>query len=169
VSEDFFNSSVTYNAPDINSYDFLFTPNVLDVMHGALLNGTLKNMTSSQCKEAYGINFVSKSRNVLLVTTDANSSNNSLLYVGTWDPFQEVPYAWICAVYSNSLPCRCRGPGREGQGNPGGREGKGREIFTQRQGREGQGLMIGREGQGKVNKSRVRWIFPFFLKSRGIK
>jgi hypothetical protein len=52
-------------------------------------------------------------------------------------------------------PAAAAAPGREGQGNPGGREGKGREIFTQRQGREGQGLIIGREGQGKVNKSRV--------------
>jgi hypothetical protein len=65
-------------------------------MHEAVLNGTLQNMTSSQCIEAYGINFVSKSRNVLLVTTDADTSNNSLLHVGTWSAMNEVPYAWIC-------------------------------------------------------------------------
>jgi hypothetical protein len=95
VNEDFFNPSVTYNTSYI-LFESIITPGVLDTMHEALLNGTLKNTTSSQCKEAYGINFVSKSRNVLLVTEDANTSNNSLLYMNAWDAFQEVPYAWIC-------------------------------------------------------------------------
>ena len=65
-------------------------------MHEAYLNGSLKNTTSSNCMEAYGSNFVSKSRNVLLVTTDADTSNNSLLYAGSWDATFEIPYVWIC-------------------------------------------------------------------------
>jgi hypothetical protein len=73
-------------------------------MHEALLNSTLTNMTSSQCMEAYGINFVSKFRNVLLVTTDADTSNNSLLHVGSWSATNEVPYAWICGDSWSQTP-----------------------------------------------------------------
>jgi hypothetical protein len=94
VSEDFFSPSVTYNTSKPEFY--FFETGVPDAMHEAFLNGTLTNMTSSQCMEAYGINFVSKSRNVLLVTTDADTSNNSVLSMGAWDALDEIPYAWIC-------------------------------------------------------------------------
>jgi hypothetical protein len=94
VGEDFFSPSITYNVSKISYYSL--GTGVPDAMHEALLNGALKNTTSSQCMEAYGINFVSKSGNVLLVTTDANTSNNSIFTVGTWNAVDEVPYAWIC-------------------------------------------------------------------------
>lgn len=92
VSEDFFNPSVTYNITGFNEID----QGISDVMHEASLNGNLTNTTSSQCMEAYAINFVSKSRNVLLVTTDADTSNNSIIYAGLWDAEAQIPYAWIC-------------------------------------------------------------------------
>jgi len=95
VTKEFFSPSVTYNVSTIG-YDFYLGLGVPDVMHEAFLNGTLKNTTSSQCMEAYGINFVSKSRNILLVTTDADTGNNSLLHVKTWSARDEIPYAWIC-------------------------------------------------------------------------
>jgi hypothetical protein len=101
VTENFFGPSATYN---VSKTDYTFGIGVPDTMHEAFLNGTLKNTTSSQCMEAYGLNFVSKSRNVLLVTTDADTSNNSLLYVGTWSAMNEVPYAWICGDGWSSTP-----------------------------------------------------------------
>ncbi len=94
VSEDFFSSSATYNVAR-TEYRSL-GGGVPNTMHSAFLSGNLTNVTSAQCMEAYAINFVSKSRNVLLVTTDANTNNNSLLYVGNWEQTSEVPYAWIC-------------------------------------------------------------------------
>jgi hypothetical protein len=46
--------------------------------------------------EMYGVNFVSKSRNVLLVTDTENTKNNSALDAGSWGSYYEVPYYWIC-------------------------------------------------------------------------
>jgi hypothetical protein len=102
VSEDFFSPSITYNTSKM--YDYYWAPGVPGTMHEVYLNGSLKNTTSSNCMEAYGINFVSKSRNVLLVTTDADTNNDSLLYVGSWGSTDDVPYAWICGDSWSGTP-----------------------------------------------------------------
>jgi hypothetical protein len=91
VSEDFFDSSAVYNA----SIGFS-TIDILNAMHEAAVNGNLSNYTSAECMTMYGVNFVSKARNVLLVTNTRDTTNNSVLASQEWDGTQEIPYSWIC-------------------------------------------------------------------------
>lgn len=82
VNEKFLSPDFTFNA-SASDVSYYWT-DVVNTMHEANLNGNLTNMTSLQCMEAYGISFVSKSRNVLLVTTEATTSNKSVLYMEQW-------------------------------------------------------------------------------------
>jgi hypothetical protein len=101
VSEEFFSPSITFNTSNLG---YLVGTEVPGAMHEASLNGSLTNMTSSQCMQAYGINFVSKSRNVLLVTTDKSTSKNSLLSFSQYSLSDAIPYSWICGDSYSSTP-----------------------------------------------------------------
>ena len=72
-------------------------------MHNNALNGTLVRYDSAACMAEYAVNFVSKVRNVLLVTNDTVSSNNAL-GGGYWGSSNQVPYAWLCGPSWSSNP-----------------------------------------------------------------
>lgn len=103
VSEDFFSPTVTYNYSGTRNpnwsggYSYV-SSSVLDTMHELAVNGSLVNYTSTNCIEAYSSTFVSKVRNVLLVTSHKNTNNNSLIGAGSWSEYNEVPYYWICGT-----------------------------------------------------------------------
>jgi hypothetical protein len=98
VSEDFLGSSAIYNA---SSNSVL---RVLDTMHELAVKGSLVNYTSTACMDVYGVNFVSTARNVLLVTEDATTANNSVFSSHDWDGYNEIPYWWICGDTWDSDP-----------------------------------------------------------------
>jgi hypothetical protein len=77
---------------------------VPNMLHDAYLNNKLTNMTSTECMETYGTSFVSKSNNVLLVTSEADTANNSLLYTSSWGTTDQIPYAWLCGDGWDEFP-----------------------------------------------------------------
>jgi hypothetical protein len=91
VNEDFFAPSAIYNA----SSDWA-SLSVLNTMHELGVQGSLANYTSTKCMDTYGVNFVSTARNVLLVTRDTNTSNNTVLNSDYWGSYYQIPYWWIC-------------------------------------------------------------------------
>ena len=68
----------------------------LEIMHTKSQNNSLTRYESADCMTLYGTNFVSKARNVLLVTKDSNTSNNTALDFQGWSSSDQVPFAWIC-------------------------------------------------------------------------
>ena len=78
VVQDFLGSLSNYNVYNNGSAE-LADSSVLNTSHEAAVNDRLVNYTSTDYMTAYGVNFVSKVRNVLLVTSDTNTFNNSVL------------------------------------------------------------------------------------------
>jgi hypothetical protein len=85
---------------------------MLETMHDKALNGTLIRYDSAACMELYSSTFVSKFRNVLLVSTD-KSAINTVLTSKSWTKEHSIPYYWICGdgyipnPYEDDLPvCR---------------------------------------------------------------
>lgn len=68
---------------------------VLEIMHKKAMNGSLEKLEPEKCMELYSQNFVSKARNVLLITDDKNEANNMFTY-GRWNGDASVSYSWIC-------------------------------------------------------------------------
>lgn len=68
---------------------------LLAVLHQKALNGSLDRAEPQECMELYSQNFVSKSRNVLLVTSDENDKNTMFTY-GRWNDDASVSFSWIC-------------------------------------------------------------------------
>jgi hypothetical protein len=68
---------------------------VLEMMHEKALNGTLVKYDSAACMAEYASTFVSKVRNVLLVSTDNNPTNN-VLASASWTKSYAIPFDWIC-------------------------------------------------------------------------
>jgi hypothetical protein len=99
VNEDFFAPSAIYNA---SSYGASLS--VLNTMHELGVQGSLANYTSTKCMDTYGVNFVSTARNVLLVTRDTETSNNTVLNSYYWRSYDQIPYWWICGDAWNSDP-----------------------------------------------------------------
>src|SRR6266542_1130547 len=75
----------------------LLSPPILETMHAKSQNNSLTRYESADCMSLYATNFVSKARNVLLVTKDNNNtSNNTALDYKGWSSNVEVPFTWIC-------------------------------------------------------------------------
>jgi hypothetical protein len=93
VDETFLTSSAIYNSShaDILSQG----DEVLDMLHEKALNGALVKYDPAACMAEYAVPFVSKVRNVLLVSTD-NDPTNNVLQSYFWDAGFEVPFYWIC-------------------------------------------------------------------------
>jgi hypothetical protein len=109
VDENFLQPVVTYDA-SLAVKNAVLAGNIniqeaaIDDLHAASVNGLLTNMTSTKCMEAYSTNYVSKVRNVLLVTREQAQGNNSLLSLRQWDPSSEITYSWICGDGFSSNP-----------------------------------------------------------------
>jgi hypothetical protein len=65
-------------------------------LHDSALNGRLVNYTAAQCISAYSTNFVSKTRNVVLMTSDDDVSNSTILFHSYWSGDDQISYAWLC-------------------------------------------------------------------------
>jgi len=72
------------------------TQPLLEIMHAKSQNNTLTRYESADCMTLYGTNFVSKARNVLLITADINNSTNNALDSSSWSSGDQIPFAWIC-------------------------------------------------------------------------
>lgn len=59
------------------------------------MNSSLTKLEPEKCMELYSQNFVSKSRNVLLITSDKSEVNTMFTY-GRWNGDASVSYSWIC-------------------------------------------------------------------------
>jgi hypothetical protein len=103
VTEDFLQPDAVFNGTIDDRYYSYIDDDFLSEMHTAALNGTLNKLDNSDCMGRYATNFVSQSRNVLLVTTDTNDTNQFLQY-GTWIADQEIPYWWLCGNQWNPYP-----------------------------------------------------------------
>ncbi len=78
-------------------YNYIHFPEAtIDNIHKAAVDGRLLNMTSSKCMESFGVKYVSKFSNVLLVTSRQEAGNNSLISLRQWRLEYEIPYFWIC-------------------------------------------------------------------------
>jgi hypothetical protein len=78
VTEGFLQPNITVNATDESNYSYGISIAVLTDMHTAALNGSLLKLDNSDCMARYANTFISKSRNVLLVTTDTNPNHTYL-------------------------------------------------------------------------------------------
>ena len=76
---------------------------VLDTLHKEAVSGSLVKYDAASCMAEYAGNFVSRVRNVLLVTKDTDNVNNAL-GGGSWDSYNEIPYAWLCGPDFDSNP-----------------------------------------------------------------
>ncbi|KUJ12911.1 uncharacterized protein LY89DRAFT_721741 [Mollisia scopiformis] len=115
-------STVIFSSLSANFYDYIVvTKDFLEPMHESYLDGRLTNYTSTDCIAMYGIRFVSKAFNVLLVTGDTGTSNNSVLAAGAWGYTiedipgtagyeVEIPYSWICGDSWDEYPYQDRQP-----------------------------------------------------------
>jgi len=92
VTENFLSSSAVYNYTNV---EFSVGTGVLETLHGKALNGSLVKYDPADCQKEYAVSFVSKVRNVLLVTNDTDATNN-VLDASSWSFFNEVSYYWIC-------------------------------------------------------------------------
>jgi hypothetical protein len=121
VTEAFLQPNAIYNATDIDdsqtaydaisgsANDFAEYPGstassiAVSTMQESAANSTLVKYSNADCMAEYATTFVSKSRNVLLVTTDTNSTNQ---YLGaqSWEVDYEVPYFWICGASWSPSP-----------------------------------------------------------------
>lgn len=78
-------------------------------MHRRALDGSLTKYSPEECVGLYSTKFVSKVRNVLLVSTDKNKTNPVFSSLN-WDLFDQVPYYWTCGdgyysfIYSTDSP-----------------------------------------------------------------
>ena len=64
-------------------------------MHEKAVDGSLTKYSPEECVGLYGTKFVSKVRNVLLVSTDKNTTDPVLSYL-YWSSNDQVPYYWTC-------------------------------------------------------------------------
>jgi hypothetical protein len=92
VTENFLTSSAVYNS---TTTPFVSDDGVLDTLHDKAVNGTLVKYDSAACMAEYAVDFVSKVRNVLLVTNDTDNTNNAL-GGNSWSSSDQIPYFWIC-------------------------------------------------------------------------
>jgi hypothetical protein len=93
VEEAFLTPTAVFNYTD--NVKLLPSP-LLEIMHAKSQNNSFTRYESADCMTLYGANFVSKARNVLLVTKDSNTSNNIAIDFDGWHSGNEVPFAWIC-------------------------------------------------------------------------
>jgi hypothetical protein len=74
-------------------------------MHTAAVNGSLVKYDSAACMAVYASTYVSKARNVLLVSnTPANYTyQDDVFSFNSWSPLDQLPYAWICGQYPDPV------------------------------------------------------------------
>lgn len=97
ATESFLNSTPVYNG---TAKDVEVSATIIDAMNEKAINGSLVKYEPLECQNAYGEPFVSRFRNVMLVTTDKNATNNvlggRLASIRDLDGFNDIPYTWIC-------------------------------------------------------------------------
>ena len=98
MTENFLGSSAVYDNTNVT---YPVSTGVLETLHKKALNGSLVKYDLANCQKEYAVSFVSKVRNVLLVTNDTDATNN-ILKINSWYSGDEVSYHWICGDgYSN--------------------------------------------------------------------
>lgn len=87
---------ITSNASGVDS-------GIMHTLHESVMNGKFFNYTNEQCITAYSTNFVSKYRNVVLVTSgndekyfSSDNYNSSFYDYSQWSTYEQVPFAWTC-------------------------------------------------------------------------
>lgn len=101
VNEDFLDPSAIYDTSSDST-----TLSIFSTMHDLVVQGSLANYTSTKCMDTYGVNFVSKARNVLLVTREAKTSKSEVLGSYIWGSYDQIPYWWICGDGWDANPYR---------------------------------------------------------------
>jgi hypothetical protein len=104
VNENFLNVSSEYNETVIAKAFGNNSPILR--LHDQAINSRLVRYESVDCMAAYASNFVSKVRNVLLVSTDKNLGTENVLDVRKWVGDYEVSYFWICGDGADGDPYR---------------------------------------------------------------
>lgn len=97
ATESFLNSTPVYNG---TTKDVEVTAGIISIMNQEAIAGSLVRYEPLECQTAYGEAFVSRFRNVVLITTDKNATNNvlggGLASIRNSDGFNAAPYSWIC-------------------------------------------------------------------------
>ncbi|RDW85190.1 hypothetical protein BP6252_02780 [Coleophoma cylindrospora] len=69
---------------------------VINRLHAEALNSSLVRYESAACMAAYGSQFVSGVRSVLLVSSDTSAGTENVLDARVWKGDYQVAYFWIC-------------------------------------------------------------------------
>lgn len=103
VTEDFLSPAATYNVTNFDQKHGLAGTafqSLIDGIHDSAIGaqGSTKftNLTSAQCVEAYATNFVSQYGNVILISSNPNTSNSSIISCSFIGHQHEIPYSWVC-------------------------------------------------------------------------
>lgn len=84
---------------------------IIHTLHESVMNGKFVNYTNEECIRAYSTTFVSKYRNVILMTDgddekyySSDTHNSSYYNYWQWYSNDEVPFSWICGDSWSSNP-----------------------------------------------------------------